>query len=308
MKNSKLLPGIFFLLSLVFGCNENKTEEPDFSPIIDEYLADPFIVNVDSGYFLYATGQAKDEKFIPIYFSRDLNSWEFLNGAVSKGDTSDWNFKNFWAPEVFVYDNQFYLYYTASPKYSPKNSGNRVGVAVSSHPSGPFKDLGPVISEPSLDGHPYKLEDGTLLMYYVAENGHSQFKPGIILVDTLKTPTETKDNPKIIMDELGWQEGPFITQSDQGYILTYSSGGWKKPTYHVRQSYSSSPLGPFKDQNDTIISQNDEMFGPGHHAFFNDNEDNLIMVFHAWDTAMTKRYPRMLPVKKESNKITLIDR
>ncbi|NJK85584.1 MAG: family 43 glycosylhydrolase [Bacteroidales bacterium] len=134
------------------------------NPIIGKYLADPCIIYVDSLYYLFATGGAEDGKFIPIHSSPDLVNWKFLNGAVTNGSETDWNYKHFWAPEVIKIDSFYYLYFTASPKESPENSGNRVGVARSASINGPYETIGIVLPDASIDGHPY-IENNQMFMF-----------------------------------------------------------------------------------------------------------------------------------------------
>ncbi|MBA4386941.1 MAG: hypothetical protein C0404_03105 [Verrucomicrobia bacterium] len=54
-------------------------------PLIERNLPDPFILRAGDGLYLYATGEADDGRFMPIYRSADLVSWEFVAGAVQKG-------------------------------------------------------------------------------------------------------------------------------------------------------------------------------------------------------------------------------
>lgn len=275
------------------------------NPIIPKYLADPFIMYENGYYYFFATGEAEDGRYISIYKSKDLGKWEFVRGAVTNGKEEDWNYKHFWAPEVMKIDNKFYLYYSASPKISPENSGNRVGVAVSDNIEGPYSDLGVVVTNASIDGHPVRDKDGTLYMFYCTEWRNSKgFKAGQIYVDKMLSPTKVADQPKQIISHHNWQEGPFVLQRDNKYILTYSCGAWADSTYHVRYAISDAMTGPYQEQQDTIIKSNKFVKGPGHHSLFKDKKGDDWMVYHGWDTAFTARYPRLDRVKYYKGKIT----
>ena len=50
------------------------------NPIIDANLADPYILFENGTYYLFATGEAKDGKQIPIYSSTNLTDWTFEKG------------------------------------------------------------------------------------------------------------------------------------------------------------------------------------------------------------------------------------
>lgn len=184
-----LLPGETYQQHTVLKfktLNEGRTYT---NPIINKGLADPNI-KYDSGYYyLLATGKAPDGRFIPIYRSRDLIKWDFVRGAVERGNITYWNYKNFWAPEVYKINGKFYLYYTASPQESPKNSGNRVGLAISDSIQGPYKNVGVVVPHASIDGHVFTDKDGSMYIFYTIENlNKDSLKAGQIYADKLLSP------------------------------------------------------------------------------------------------------------------------
>ncbi|CAA6689440.1 MULTISPECIES: glycoside hydrolase family 43 protein [unclassified Lentimonas] len=264
------------------------------NPIIDANLADPFIYSDGETYYLIATGDAPDGRKLPIYSSKDLVNWTFQCGAVERGDEDAWNRNNFWAPEVVVYDNRYYLYYTGCRAGLPGNEGNRVGLAISDSPLGPFVDQGRVVSTPSLDGHAWQDDDGQWYLYYVTEFGDPEGKKaGQIYVDKLIDMRRTAGDPKCIVNSHGWQEGPFMLKKDDTYYLTYSIHGWKTDRYQVRYATGQSPLGPFTEaKNSPILSSSDTVKGPGHHMILETPETDWI-VYHGWDPEFTARSPRM---------------
>jgi beta-xylosidase len=285
--------------------DERPIEATYLNPIIPKYLADPFIKYNKGYYYFFATGEAQDGRYISIYRSKDLSKWDFVRGAVANGGKQDWNYKHFWAPEVMKIKNKYYLYYTASPENSPANSGNRVGVAVADKIEGPYKNIGVVIPNASIDGHPVKDKDGNLYIFYTIEWQNSKgFQAGHIYVDKMLSPTQVADQPKQIISHHNWQEGAFILQRDRKYFLTYSCGAWSDSTYHVRYAISNNMTGPYQEQQDTIIKSNAFVKGPGHHSLFQDKKGNDWMVYHGWDTAFKARYPRIDPIRYNNGKIT----
>ena len=204
-------------------------------PILDRGLADPFILPAGGAYYLYGTGNAEDGRSLPIYRSQDLVTWEFVRGAVSQGLAGSWNRRNFWAPEVLALDVahppsggprtaeggcptfRFYLYYTASPDGTPKNTGNRVGLAVADDPAGPFEDRGVVVPHASLDGSPFRDADGALYLYYTAEFGTAPgMTPGRIYVDRLVAPDRAAGEVRELIGHHFWQEGPCMLRVPPG--------------------------------------------------------------------------------------------
>ena len=84
------------------------------------YLADPTIYHFDGVYYLYGTNGnpklSKKQGFL-VYTSNDLRTWQGPRGvndglALKKGDA--FGDKGFWAPQVFEYQNKFYMAYTAN--------------------------------------------------------------------------------------------------------------------------------------------------------------------------------------------------
>ena len=137
-----ILVAAVVMFCLNCGAHKSGANGQDFTysnPIVDRYLADPFILHRPPWYYMYSTGRALDGRFIQIYRSTDLVTWELVRGAVTRGGENAWNRKNFWAPEVMEIDGLYHLYYTASTEGTPANTGNRVGLAVSDSPGGPFR-------------------------------------------------------------------------------------------------------------------------------------------------------------------------
>lgn len=293
----------------VSACNtQNTKESTDIleyqNPIIDKYLADPCIMFDNGYYYLFATGGAQDERYIPIYRTSNFVNWEFVRGAVERGAETDWNYKHFWAPEVIKINGKWHLYYTASPKESPRNSGNRVGLAVADNIEGPYVDKGVVIPHASIDGHVY-IENYSMYIYYTIEHLNSDsLKAGQIYMDKLLAPDKVAGKPIQIISHHEWQEGPFLQKRFGKYFLTYSCGEWANDTYHVRYAIADSPEGPFIEKPDTILKSNKMVKGPGHHFMYKDKNDKDWIVYHGWDTAYTARYPRIDRVFFTEDKIS----
>ncbi|MBD3242105.1 MAG: family 43 glycosylhydrolase [Chitinivibrionales bacterium] len=265
------------------------------NPIIDAPSADPFIFRASDAYWLVATGRASDGRFLPMWRSVNLVDWEFVRGAVKRGDSRSWNRYNFWAPEVLTYQGRYWLYYTAKNVRDDENHSNRVGLAVSEKPEGPYEDVGVVVDHSSLDGSPFLDTDGQLWLYYVTDHGSLRgHAPGKIWVDRLLTPDKIADDPVCLVDRHGWQEGPVaFTQPDGRVRLTFSVGAWTNDTYRVAQAVGDRPHGPFEESDSIIMSSSDSVKGPGHHNFFTGPDGQRWIVYHGWDPGMTNRYARI---------------
>lgn len=313
MKKRILIFKVVLLLFCFSFCNRNRYAGQSspvsdtltyINPIINKYLADPCIVFDNGYYYLFATGGAEDGRFIPIHRTKNLRDWEFVRGAVQRGEKTSWNYKHFWAPEVIKINGLYHLYYTASPEYSPRNSGNRVGLAIAKSIEGPYEDVGIVIPHASIDGHPFKDKDGSLYIYYTIEHLNSDsLVAGRIYMDKLLSPQKVQGKPTPIITHHPWQEGPFLQYRYNKYFLTYSCGNWMDSTYHLRYAISNSPAGPFIEQPDTLLKSNAMVKGPGHHFMFTNADGKDWIVYHGWDTAYKARYPRIDRIFFTENKI-----
>ena len=90
---------VLFMILYGFGCSKTNRDSTETTfhycnPIINSYLADPCIIRSNGDYYLFATGRAPDQRHIPIYRSSDLVQWEFVRGAVARGQEGSWNRKN----------------------------------------------------------------------------------------------------------------------------------------------------------------------------------------------------------------------
>ena len=137
------------------------------------YLADPSIFHHKGMYYLYGTvGSNANQGFI-VYTSDDMKTWkrskEVNDGyALRRGDA--YGTANFWAPQVFLYNNKFYMAYVAN---------ENIAIAESSSPLGPFTQR---VKEPlvapvkQIDPFVFIDDDGKKYLYHVRlTNGNKLF-------------------------------------------------------------------------------------------------------------------------------------
>lgn len=267
------------------------------APLIQRNMPDPFVLAAGDFYYLYASGEAGDGRFIPIYRSRDLTAWEFVRGAVAQGAEGSCNRRNFWAPEVMFHSGRYWLYYTASPDGTPANTGNRVLVAAADTPEGPFEDTQVLIGKPSLDGSPFADQAGRLWMFFVSEfGGGADWPAGRIFADRLLAPGMVAGEPVEVAGRHEWQEGPCVLERAGRYYLFFSVGSWGKDDYRVRWAVADEPSGPFAEADGTLLKSSPAVKGPGHHNFFRTPDGREWIIYHAWDAGFTARFPRIRPL------------
>ncbi len=135
-------------------------------------FGDPYILfDADSNkYYMYGTGGTTNG-FVT-YSSNDLKNWKNEGVVYSNIQEKGWGVKDFWAPEVYKWDNKYYLFYSAHWKNNPNNEfeNYKIGVAVSDKPTGPFIDFtGEPLFDPGypiIDANVYVAEDGKKYLYY----------------------------------------------------------------------------------------------------------------------------------------------
>ena len=127
--------------------------------------ADPYIFfdPKSAFYYIYATSNSDEhsERTFYIYKTKDLTHLEYIGEALEI-DYNRWGKNWFWAPIVWYNPNNdlYYLFYSArvedrfleqyfgDPNYE---EGCRIGVATSSSPEGPFRN----IADHPIEYHPY---------------------------------------------------------------------------------------------------------------------------------------------------------
>ena len=141
-------------------------QEPQYGDYLDlpgaGFVADPAVIEVDGTYYLYPTHSGVD---LECWSSTDLNEWEYEGVVWGPAPAGEWNDQNLWAPDVFVHEGSYYLYYTANEK---------IGVAVADDPTGPFVDvydhpfIGGGYGEAwfnAIDAHVFRDTNGSLYLY-----------------------------------------------------------------------------------------------------------------------------------------------
>lgn len=278
-------PSVLFFCILMFfnGCANSNSQDlkPQESPIP---LGDPFILKVDTNYYLYGTNAANG---IVVYQSKDLSTWSgpcgaTANLALHKNDV--WGEKWFWAPEIYQIDELFYMFYSAE---------EHIAVATSESPLGPFvqKYKEPLLQTKAIDTHLFIDDDGRKYLYYVA------FTNGNVIWMCEMTDDCLHVQENSIKECFGcsqpWEfstkspvaivnEGPYVLKHNDLYYMVYSANHFENPDYGIGYAIASKPTGPWeKYKGNPIIASGENLKGTGHCAFFMDHSNNLNVVYHS---------------------------
>lgn len=306
--------------TLITDEEENLGNEPQVEQI---YLADPTIFQHDGTYYLYGTSQGKltdkGEGFL-VYTSDDLMRWEGPKGAtdgfaLKKGDA--YGTTGFWAPQVFEYNDMFYMAYTAN---------ENIAIATSESPLGPFTNSGQAIDAPVKQIDPFIFidDDGKKYLYHVRLEEGNRIFVAQLYDDLLSIKPETLT--ECISAKLHWEntrlvewpvvEGPTVIKKDNLFYLIYSANDFRNPDYAVGYATSPSPMGPWEksDVSPIIDKELVKQNGPGHGDIVIDQNGQMRYVLHTHFSQQSV-HPRKAAVitlsfteQQEGEKILTVDR
>jgi beta-xylosidase len=302
MKNLRNLCCLLFL-SLELGCSQNGYKLESLAI----YLADPTIFYHNDTYYLYGTTgdpKFKDQEGFLVYTSKDLKNWEGPKGvsdglALKKGDA--FGDTGFWAPQIFEYEQKFYMAYTANEK---------IAMATADSPLGPFKnalkeDLKASVRQ--IDPFVFFDDDGKKYLYHVRLTDGNRIFVAELENDLMAIKPETLT--ECLSSELPWEntqnedwpvtEGPTVLKHQGLYYLIYSANDFRNPNYAVGFATSESPLGPWKKSEKSPIIRREILgiHGTGHGDVFLDKEGQMQYVLHT-HLSNTEVNPRRTAIVK----------
>ena len=271
----KIIVAIIGLIIFSEGISQDTAIEKvaaDSSSFI--YLADPTIFPYDKKFYLYGTVEKNARQGYLVYVSDDCKKWKLSDKndgyALKKGEA--FGSTGFWAPQVFHYNEKFYMAYTAN---------ENIAIAWGDHPTGPFTQGNKTaLKAPVKQIDPFVFidDDGKKYLYHVRLiNGNRIFVAEMsddfssIKEETLReciSATEPWENTT----GGGWPvtEGPTVIKHKGVYYLFYSANDFRNENYAVGFSTSNHPLGPWQKSpaNPILNKQLVAQPGTGHGDFF----------------------------------------
>lgn len=254
--------------------NANKVGLPDPSVYYDE----------ESGvFYIYGTTDRTGAKTFDCYKTTNFTDFELIQNVYAP-DSSSYLAGALFAPEVYKFNNKYYLYYSGDHNYGTE-TWRHLGVLTSDSPEGPFT---PYVGKDYygndvdyynnawvkdkerekigiLDQTIFKDDDGSYYLYYsVYDTGVMQYIVGLKMLDPVTVDYSTykilvrpgEVNTKTtISNILSWEcyktfkvaEGPFMLKSPVNgkYYLTYSVNHYPDRAYTVCYAVSDEALGDF---------------------------------------------------------------
>ncbi len=308
-----LLNGVCSVCKMGMTVIQNGTLRRDsyYCNKIEGSAADPFILEHNGTYYLYATGGSR----FTVRKSQNLIRWTSASEPILKLSDTTWAVKSGWAPEVYEYNGKFYFIFSAQNA----NDIHCIDIAVSDTPDGKFV---PLSDKPFfapgysvIDASLFFDDDGKIYLYYskdcstnkignqkVSQSYGVEIKKdfsGIIgdpvLISTPTYEWELKSGNTL------WNEGPVVFKENGIYYQLFSANFYQSQHYSVGYTSSDTPLRLFdKTEDSKILSGNGStVTGPGHCNIFRSPENGEIyLAYHVHTVPPNTEHGRSLAIDR----------
>lgn len=251
------------------------------------YVRDPYVLYFEGMYYLYSKLTVDAREFV-VYKSEDMENWSESKTVFRPGDDF-WGERDFWAPEVHLYNGKFYM--LASFKSDTACRGTHI--LKSDSPDGDFVP----ISDKPITPADWEALDGTL---YVDNKGEphlvfchewEQVGDGTVCEMKLsKDLTKAVTKPRVLWSASDFfgsvnaahderlslvTDGPYLFRSKKGELYcTWSTIG--KSGYMVCLSKSSGDIdGEWEVIQEPLYTKNG-----GHGMVFDDPSGEKYFIMH----------------------------
>jgi len=255
---------------------------------LDITLPDPYVMKYNGTYYAYATGHSG----VPVLRSGDGVSWTYAGHCFSHP-----GLVGYWAPAVVYENGLFYLYVSAMPEHEEDVHEQRLMVASSPSPVGPFEYGATFFTTFSIDAHVVKDRNGAYYLFYSNNEyaGTDGSRPGtVILVDRLIDMQTLEGKPKLVVaptldeeifeenrfgDGRDWHtiEGAFYLRRGNTHYVMYSGNAYVRPNYFLGYSSAAGSAEtaltdlvwrkhPADDSFAPLLRRNEGVEGVGHNS------------------------------------------
>lgn len=260
---------------------------------------DPFIIKISDKYYLYTTHHSG----IRLFESDDKVNWHDVGYVIT-----DSEYKDFWAPSVYVENDVIYVYYSMRKKSSLDIHDQKIYVATANSPLGPYIIQNNITPAFSIDPHIVKSGD-TLYIFY-STNDTSGSRPGtLIVIDQMISPLRVKGEPKVVLrptidEEIfarnrfkkgeHWHtiEGAFYFREQNNHYLMYSGNSYENKYYFISYARAFGDTDdltklnfvkfPNEDVYYPLLHNNKDEIAAGHNSVLYE-DGNYYIVYHARD-------------------------
>lgn len=261
------------------------------NPVLEGFYADPDVLfsNKTGKYYIYPTSDGFDSwggYYFKTFSSDNLKDWKDEGVILDLKKDVSWADRNAWAPTItekkVKNKYQYYYYFTAAQK---------IGVAVSDLPTGPFVDSG----KPLIDFKPKGVHGGQEIdpaVFTDPKSGKSYLYWGngyLAVAELNKDMVSIKQNTvqTITLDKT-FREGIYVIYRKGTYYFLWSEDDTRSPNYSVRYGTAKSPLGPVEIPADNLILAKDAnkgIYGTGHNSVLQiPGKDEWYIVYHRFNS------------------------
>lgn len=257
------------------------------NPVLEGYYADPEILysNKTKKYYIYPTSDGFNDwsgYYFKVFSSDNLTDWKDEGIILDLKKDVSWANRNAWAPCIVEKKikgkYKYFYYFTAAQK---------IGVAVSDHPTGPFKDSGKAI----VAERPQGIKDGQEIdpdVFTDPKTGKSYLYWGNMYMAAAELNPDMvslkEGSTKIIEVNKSFREGTYVIYRNGKYYFFWSEDDTRSPNYKVRYGISDSPLGPLEMPQNNIVIQGipkQGIYATGHNSVLQiPGKDEWYIVYH----------------------------
>jgi len=261
--------------------------EVDNNPILEGYYADPDVLYSEKTgkYYIYPTSDGFTNwagDYFKVFSSENLTDWKDEGVILDLKKDVTWAKANAWAPCIVEKKikgkYKYFYYFTAAQK---------IGVAVSDSPTGPFKDSGKAL----IDTKPEGITRGQIIdpdVFTDPKTGKSYLYWG----NGFMAAAELNDdmvsvNQKtltVIKTDDTFREGTYVIYRNGTYYFMWSEDDTRSPNYKVRYATAKNPLGPLTIPKDNIVIQGSKeagIYATGHNSVVQvPGKDEWYIVYH----------------------------
>ncbi|OXA72953.1 glycoside hydrolase [Flavobacterium aquidurense] len=257
------------------------------NPVLEGYYADPEVLysNKTKKYYIYPTSDGFDGwsgNYFKAFSSDNLTDWKDEGIILDLRKDVSWANRNAWAPCIIEKKikgkYKYFYYFTAAQK---------IGVASSDNPIGPFTDSGKAL----IDTKPEGIKGGQEIdpdVFTDPETGKSYLYWGNMYMAVAELNPDMlsikKESTKLIKVDATFREGTYVMNRNGQYYFLWSQDDTRSPNYKVRYGISKSPLGPIEIPENNIVIQgipNEGIYATGHNSVLQiPNKDEWYIVYH----------------------------
>ena len=260
-------------------------------------IRDPFVLPYKNEYYMYGSRVGEQTGF-DVYKSTDIENWSEPKSVFEKHD-GFWGTKDFWAPEVHLYNGKFYMF--ASFCSDTRRRGTQI--LVSDKPDGSFEEWSDVVTPNDwecLDGTLW-VEDGVPYMVFCHE--WIQIKDGEVCAVRLSADLKRSEGEPFVLwkaSDAKWvvgfgepdsglniTDGPFLLKDKNGRLCSLWSS-FCESGYALGKAYSDNGKisGKWINEEEPLFKKDG-----GHGMCFETFNGERLIALHINNSTAGKEHP-----------------